>query len=70
MRDIPTNYGLNNRSLPKTREQAVTELARLEHEKSRLERELKIWTENQQQTQTRIEQVTERLALVLVQSEA
>lgn len=62
MRDIPTNQGLNSRSLPKKREQAVTELARLEHEKSRLERELEMWRENQKQTEARLEKVEERLA--------
>lgn len=64
MRDIPTIQGLSNRSVPTTREQAVTELARLEHEKARLERELKMWTENQKKTQARLQKVEERLALL------
>ncbi len=62
MRDIPTNEGLNSRSLPKKREQAVTELARLEHEKSRLERELDMWRQNQAQTESRLEKIEKRLA--------
>lgn len=62
MRDIPTNQGLNSRSLPKKREQAITELARLEHEKARLERELEMWRENQKQTEARLEKVEARLA--------
>ena len=40
MRNIPTIQGLRHRSLPTTREQTVAELARLEHEKVRLKREL------------------------------
>ncbi len=64
MRDIPTIQGLRHRSVPTTREQAVTELARLEHEKARLERELNIWVSNQQKTAGRLQQVEERLALL------
>lgn len=64
MRDIPTIQGLNSRAVPNTRPQAATELARLEHEKARLERELKIWIDNQKRTEGWLRQVEERLALV------
>ncbi|MBI4758053.1 MAG: hypothetical protein HY783_03490 [Chloroflexi bacterium] len=64
MRDIPTIQRLHNRSVPTTREQAVTELAHLEHEKARLERELNIWSINQKKTESRIQQVEGRLALL------
>jgi predicted nucleic acid-binding Zn-ribbon protein len=62
MRDIPTVQGLRNRSVPASREQAVAEVARLEHEKARLERELDIWLVNQRNTEKRLRQVEERLA--------
>jgi hypothetical protein len=61
MRDIPTIQGLRNRSLPASREQAVAEVARMEHEKARLERELAIWLGNQRNTEKRLLQVEERL---------
>ncbi len=64
MRDIATIQGLVHRSEPKTREQAVNELARLEHEKARLERELNIWLANQKQTEQRLGRVEDRLALL------
>jgi len=64
MRDIPTIQGLRNRAMPSSREQVVSELARLEHEKARLERELNIWLANQKKTQDRIQQVQERLNLL------
>jgi hypothetical protein len=64
MRDIPTIQGLRHRSLPTTREQTVAEVARLEHEKARLKRELDIWIGNQKQTEGRLRQVEERLALL------
>jgi hypothetical protein len=64
MRDIPTIQGLSSRSVPNTRPQAATELARLEHEKARLERELKMWIDNQKRTESRLRLVEERLALV------
>ncbi len=51
MRDIPTIQGLRNRSVPTTREQVMSELARLEHEKARLEREMNIWLANQKKTE-------------------
>ncbi len=64
MRDIPTIQGLKHRGVPASREQAVSELARLEHEKARLQRELHMWMENQQKTEGRLRQVEERLALL------
>jgi hypothetical protein len=62
MRDIPTIQGLRHRSVPASREQAVAEVARMEHEKARLERELEIWLGNQRNTEKRLRQVEERLA--------
>jgi predicted nuclease with TOPRIM domain len=64
MRDIPTIQGLRNRAVPSSREQVVSELARLEHEKARLERELNMWLTNQKKTQERIQQVQERVNLL------
>jgi chromosome segregation ATPase len=64
MRDIPTIQGLKNQATPTTREQAITELARLEHELSRLKRELEMWTANQNKTAERIHRVEHRLALL------
>jgi hypothetical protein len=64
MRDIPTIQGLVHRSEPKTRGQAVNELARLEHEKARLQRELSIWLANQKQTEQRLQRVEERLVIL------
>ncbi len=64
MRDIPTIQGLRHHSMPKTREQVVTDLASLEREKARLGRELNIWVDNQKKTEDRLRQVDERLALL------
>jgi chromosome segregation ATPase len=64
MRDIPTIQGLKNRAVPSNREQIASELARLEHEKARLERELNMWVGNQKKTKIRIHQVQERLDLL------
>lgn len=64
MRDIPTIQGLNKQSAPTTRPQAATELARLEHEKVRLERELKMWIGNQERTEGRLRRVEERLTIL------
>ena len=66
MRDIPTIQGLKNRSVPTNREQIMSELARLEHEKARLDRENTIWVFNQKKTQARIHQVQERVELLRV----
>lgn len=64
MRDIPTIQGLRGQATPTTREQAVTEVARLEHELSRLKREWEMWTTNQNKTVERIRRVEQRLALL------
>jgi hypothetical protein len=64
MRDLTTVQGLSGRTLPNSREQIVAEQSRLEHERSRLERELALWQENQQRTNERLNGVVERLALL------
>lgn len=64
MRDIPTIQGLHDRSLPKSREMIVAEVARQEHEKARLERELNMWLSNQKKTEGRLQHVEERLTLL------
>jgi chromosome segregation ATPase len=64
MRDIPTIQGMKNRSVPSNREQIMSELSRLEHEKARLERENTIWLTNQKKTESRIQQVNERMDLL------
>lgn len=68
MRDVPTAQTMTKRS--KTgREQAITDLARLEHEKARLERELSVWTTKQAATDRRLEQVRSELAQLQLQLE-
>ena len=64
MRDIQTRYGLMHRAVSKTRAQVMAELAYLEHEATRLERELKIWTGNAQQTGSRLRLVRQRIGLL------
>jgi septal ring factor EnvC (AmiA/AmiB activator) len=64
MRDIPTIQGLRHRSLPTTREQTVAEIARLEHEKARLTRELNLWLEHQERTEKQLQQVEDRLDIL------
>jgi predicted nuclease with TOPRIM domain len=64
MREIPTIQGLHHHSLPTTREQTVAELARLEHEKARLNRELNLWLEHQKRTEKQLQQVEDRLDIL------
>jgi len=64
MREIPTIQGLKNKAVPANREQIISEFARLEHEKARLERELSIWVTNQKKTNDRFQHVQERLNLL------
>jgi len=64
MRDIPTIQGLRHRSVPASREQIMSEMAHLEHEKARLERELNIWTANQKKTENRLQQAHGRIVLL------
>jgi hypothetical protein len=62
MRDVLGSQSVVNRSRQHTREQAVTDLTRLEHEKARLERELTVWTSKQETTSGRLAQVSAELA--------
>ncbi|MEM9664031.1 MAG: hypothetical protein AAF970_03800 [Bacteroidota bacterium] len=62
MRDIRTAQNLLNRSKPSGRAQAVTQLARLEHERMRLEREMKLWAQKYTQTKNRLHGVLKQLS--------
>jgi chromosome segregation ATPase len=64
MRDIMTVQGLGSRSIPNSREQIMTELSRLEHEKARLGREREIWATNQQKAEGRLQAAEERIGLL------
>ncbi len=61
MRDVPTLQLLSKRKLFSTREQAASDMARLEHEKARLERELKLWMTKRAQTEKRLALVHQQL---------
>lgn len=69
LRDLRTPQNLSRRNQSNSREQAVAELARLEHEKARLSRELDVWRQNMQRTATQLEQVEARLAALHQQIE-
>lgn len=60
LKDIPTRHALLNRQVPRTRAQAAFELALLENEKAKLEREHGIWVANQQQIEARLHLAQER----------
>ena len=64
MRDIPTIQGLKNRTVPDSREQIMSELARLEHEKARIDREISVWVGNQKKAQIRAMEVYDRIAIL------
>ena len=67
MRDIPTIQGLKNRLMPDNREQIMSELSRLEHEKARIGREIEVWISNQKKAQSRLQGVQERVDLLNLQ---
>lgn len=64
MHDIPTAQSLSSRSIPASRDKIMTQLARMEQERARLERELDIWVGKQQQTEERLQQVRQRIELL------
>ncbi len=64
MHDIATAQSLINRSVPATRAQMVAQLARMEHERERLERELNVWAGKQKQTEGRLQQVRRHITLL------
>jgi hypothetical protein len=64
LKDIATHNSTVNRGMPGTRQRAAFELALLEHEKTRLQREIGMWTANQKQAETRLRSARERSALL------
>lgn len=69
LRDLRTPRTSSRNTQGGSREQAVAELARLEHEKARLNRELDVWRRNMQRTTGQLEQVEARLAALREQIE-
>ena len=61
MRSVPTIQGLAHRSVPSNRALAASELARMEHEKERLQGELTLWTAKQLETELRLEKANDRI---------
>ena len=49
---------------PDSREQIMSELARLEHEKARIDREISVWVGNQKKAQIRAMEVYDRIAIL------
>ena len=66
MRDITTIQELRGRAIPSNRTQIVTRLSRLEHEKSRLEREQRIWNENQHKIDERLRATEDQINFLQV----
>jgi len=64
MRELMTIQGLAGRSVPDSREQIVAEQARLEHERTRLRRELEMWHDNARKTAGRLQTVEDRMTLL------
>jgi len=64
MRSVPTMQGLAHRAVPSNREQTVSELARQEHERARLQRERNLWNSKKEQTEQRLQAVEARIKLI------
>ena len=64
IRHISTLQGLANRLAPHKREAGLAELTHLEHEKARLERELKMLIHNLEHAENHLGQVQERITLL------
>ena len=64
MRDIQTLHGRVDCAAARTRAQVAAQLAYLEREKDRLERELGVWTGNQKRAGSRLQSVGQRIALL------
>lgn len=66
MHKIRTAQSLINRSVPASQAQIAAQLARMEHERVRLERELKVWLGKHHQTEARLERVRQDITLLKV----
>jgi hypothetical protein len=64
MHDIASAQTLINRSVPATRAQVMAQLARMEYERARLERELALWAGKRERTQSRLGKVQQHIGLL------
>ena len=64
LRNLRTLQGVVRRDKAGSREQVVAEFARLEHEKSRLQREIDIWEQNRRRTNEQLHLVESRLIVL------
>ena len=64
LRNLRTLQATTRRDKANSHEQAVAELARLEHEKARLQRELDVWEQNRRRTEQHLQRVEARLGVV------
>lgn len=60
LKDIAKHAMPTNRGVPRTGAQAAFELALLEHEKTKLQRELSTWDANERQARARLQAAKER----------
>lgn len=61
MRTLRTLQTLRNSALPKNRADMAAQLARLEHERARLEREMATWTQKEQSNAESLAGVTHQI---------
>ncbi len=64
MHDIPTAQTLISHSIPATRAEMMAQLARMEQERGRLERELNVWDGKQKETEARLQKVRQRFEVL------
>jgi hypothetical protein len=64
MHDIPTAQSFSSRSIPASRDKIMTQLARMEQERARLERVLDVWVGKQKEDEGRLQQVRQRTELL------
>ena len=62
LKDIAKHGTATNRGVPRNGAQAAFELALLEHEKAKLQRELAVWDANERQARERLNVAKERSA--------
>jgi hypothetical protein len=64
MRHIQSLGGLAHHTQTKTRAQAVAELLYLENERDRIERQLKVWSDNASRAEGRLQLIRQRISTV------
>ena len=64
LKDIRTSKGMLSRAMPRTKARMVAELAFLEHQREKLEREVALWAHHEGQARDQLRRIEQRAGVL------